>query len=80
MTRKTYPICHFCEHPLNPNAEDDCDRVFVLPNGELCCPPCFKDYLLNYGYNNVHFRAHRRIHRRRLAFQNRRHDREEAPP
>ena len=47
MTRKTYPICHFCEHPLNPNAEDDCDRVFVLPNGELCCPPCFKDYLLN---------------------------------
>ena len=34
MTRKTYPICHFCEHPLNPN-------------GELCCPPCFKDYLLN---------------------------------
>ena len=38
MTRKTYPICHFCEHPLNPNAEDDCD---------LCCPPCFKDYLLN---------------------------------
>lgn len=47
MTRKTYPICHFCEHPLNPNAEDDCDRVFVLPNGELCCPPCFKDYLSN---------------------------------
>ena len=21
--------------------------MFVLPNGELCCPPCFKDYLLN---------------------------------
>lgn len=47
MTRKIYPICNFCEHPLNPNAEDDCDRVFVLPNGELCCPPCFKDYLLD---------------------------------
>ena len=29
------------------------DRVFVLPNGELCCPPCFKDYLLNELDNNM---------------------------
>lgn len=27
--------------------------MFVLPNGELCCPPCFKDYLLNELDNNM---------------------------
>lgn len=47
MTRKTYPVCARCGHTLNPTAEDDCDRVFVLPNRELYCPPCFKDYLLD---------------------------------
>ena len=47
MTRKTYPICARCDHPMNPAAEDDCDRMFQLPNGELYCPLCFKDYLLN---------------------------------
>ena len=47
MTRKNYPICEHCGHPMNPAAEDDCDRLYLLSNGELCCPPCFKDYLLN---------------------------------
>ena len=47
MTRKNYPICEHCGHPMNPAAEDDCDRMFQLPNGELYCPLCFKDYLLN---------------------------------
>lgn len=32
---------------MNPAAEDDCDRMFQLPSGELYCPPCFKDYLSN---------------------------------
>ena len=35
---------------------------------------------LNYGYNNVHFRADRRCHRRRVAFADRRSYREEEPP
>ena len=32
---------------MNPAAEDDCDRLYLLSNGELYCPPCFKDYLLD---------------------------------
>lgn len=37
--------CSRCDHVLNPLAEDDCDRVFVLPSGDLYCPDCFLDYL-----------------------------------
>ena len=33
----------------------------------------------DYGYHNIRFRSDRRGHRRRVAFQNCRHDREEAP-
>ena len=32
---------------MNPAAEDDCDRLYLLSNGELYCPSCFKDYLLD---------------------------------
>lgn len=47
MTRKNYPICEHCGHPMNPTAEDDCDRLYVLSTGELYCPSCFKNYLLD---------------------------------
>ena len=43
--RKTYPKCFNCGHIMNPAAEDDCDRLYQLPTGELYCPPCFRDYL-----------------------------------
>ena len=32
---------------MNSAAEDDCDRLYLLSNGELYCPSCFKDYLLD---------------------------------
>jgi hypothetical protein len=32
---------------MNPTAEDDCDRLYVLSTGELYCPSCFKNYLLD---------------------------------
>lgn len=47
MMRKTYPVCAHCGHTMNPAAEDDCDRLYQLSTGELYCPPCFKDYLLD---------------------------------
>ena len=47
MRCKVYPVCARCGHPMNPAAEDDCDRLYLLSNGELYCPSCFKDYLLD---------------------------------
>lgn len=53
MMRKTYPMCAHCGHTMNPAAEDDCDRLYQLSTGELCCPPCFKDYLLDELDSNM---------------------------
>lgn len=53
MTRKTYPVCARCGHPMNPAAEDDCDRMFQLPTGELYCPPCFMEYMKDELESNL---------------------------
>lgn len=45
MTRRIkYPVCSQCEHELNPELEDDCEKYYLV-GGEIYCKYCFQDWL-----------------------------------
>lgn len=45
MTRRIkYPVCSQCEHDLNPELEDDCEKYYLV-GGEIYCKYCFQDLL-----------------------------------
>lgn len=50
---RAYPVCPECEHTLNPHLEDDCAKVYILPNGELRCSCCFRDWLKDHIEENL---------------------------
>lgn len=42
--RTKYPVCSQCDHVLNPNKEDDCEKYYLI-DGEVYCKFCFQDWL-----------------------------------
>ena len=39
-----YPTCSQCDHELNPELEDDCEKYYLV-GGEIYCKFCFQDWL-----------------------------------
>lgn len=53
MTRRIkYPVCSQCEHELNPELEDDCEKYYLV-GGEIYCKYCFEDYARDWLYENM---------------------------
>ena len=47
MTRRIkYPVCSQCEHELNPELEDDCEKYYLV-GGKIYCKYCFQDWVKN---------------------------------
>ena len=42
--RVKYPVCSQCDHELNPELEDDCEKYYLI-GGEIYCKFCFQDWL-----------------------------------
>ena len=42
--RVKYPTCSQCDHELNQELEDDCEKYYLV-GGEIYCKFCFQDWL-----------------------------------
>lgn len=47
-----YPTCSQCDHELNPELEDDCEKYYMVC-GEIYCKYCFEDYARDWLDENM---------------------------